>query len=139
MLTTVAVSALAGCDGDEDHRPSPGAAERYDVVIAICKTKLPSTQGFCDRISSSSDDVVYANVIFGRAPGHRVAVHTRVVDGGNAVDEPGGNVVPENRSWLDAVELDRARTCDETSCKVRVSAIVDGDEVAREDFTFESD
>jgi hypothetical protein len=136
MLMTIAASALVGCDDGD--RPSPGAADRYDVVIAICKTKLQSTQDFCDRISSSSDDVVYANVLFGKASGHRVAVHTRVVDGGSAVDEPAGNVVPQNRSWLDAVELDRDRTCDETSCKVRVSAVVDDEEVARKEFTFES-
>lgn len=133
-LTTAAAVAHPGCNHDQ--RPSPGAAERYDVVIAICETRLEKPQGFCDRISGSSADVVYANVVFGRAAGHRVAVHTRVVAGGIAVDDPDGRVVPENGSWLDAVQLDRARICDEPSCKVRVSAAVYDEEVAREEFTF---
>ena len=126
------IAAISGCDD----RPEPGAAEAYDVVIAICNDKLESTQDFCDRIDSSTADSVWANVLFGRAAGHTATVEIETVEGGDAHVAYPPNRVPENRSWLHGVEIPRAGACSDVTCQVAVSALVDGQEVARESFTF---
>jgi hypothetical protein len=137
-------SLLAGCalllgvtscgDGDE---PSPGLEEDYDVVIAVCNERLAGTRDFCERFDSSSADQVYANVIFGRAGGHRVTVRTEVVSGGDTVDKPPAQRVPEDRAWLHVVELTRATACTSSpDCELEITAVVDGQDVANQNFGF---
>ena len=130
------VAALSGCTTSGPERPSPGLAERYDVVIAICVDRLTSTQDFCDRIHESSADKVYANVLFGKAGGHDVGVRVQVTDGGDVIETSPVNHVPPNRSWLHGVEIPRSRTCVSTRCKLIVYALVDGIDVARSTFAF---
>ncbi len=126
--------ALAGCGGDE--QPSPGLAERYDVVIAVCADRLPSVTDICDRLTESSGNRVVANVIFGNAGGHEVTVRTEVTEGGDAVDEQPASTVPENRSWLHGVEINRRQACTAPECTLVVRAIIDGQEVANQEFRF---
>jgi hypothetical protein len=128
----LALAALAsGC--------GPDTAQEYDVLIAICHERLQSTDDFCERISESSGAVVYANVLFGRASGHRVTVVTEVTSGGSRIDEQPSSVVPPNRSWLHTVEIPRSSACLASSCELRVHAVVDGERVVAEDFAFTSD
>ena len=132
LASLLVIAPISGCDD----RPEPGAAEAYDVVIAICKERLQSTQDYCEPIGSSNADSVWANVLFGRVPGHSVTIAVRTVEGGDARVVMPSDRVPENRSWLKGVEIPRSDACSGVSCKVAVSAVVNGDEVAREYFTF---
>jgi hypothetical protein len=134
LIPAAAVLAvIVGCDGNQ---PQPGAAGTYDVIIAICPDRLRDIQDKCDRITKSTRQTVWANVLFGRAGGHTVQIVIETVDGGNARYVAPPDHVPADRTWLHADEIPRSGVCAQSACKVAVHAIVDGTEVAREDFSF---
>lgn len=117
-------------------RSSPGLAKKYDVVIAWCERRLQSTQDMCDRVASSRGNYIAANVLFGKAGGHRVSVEVEVVDGGSRRETPAPDAVPRNRTWLHGVEITRKEACDQSTCRLVARAFVDGLLVLDSDFRF---
>lgn len=111
-------------------------AEKYDVVIAICADRLKSTQDYCDRLDESTADSVVANVLFGKAGGHEVAVQVQVVEGGDVTEDSVPERVPVDRSWLHGVTIPRSLACADPNCALVVRAYVDGLEVDAQEFQF---
>ena len=130
MVITV---VIGGCTKKVGYDNSGG---KYDVVIAICHGRLAHVTSYCKRIEESDKDFVWANVIFGRAGGHEVAVGVEPGRGASRGDLSGANRVAPDHSFLHAVRIPRVGICKEANCEFTVQAIVDGRPVASKGFAF---
>jgi len=130
--------SLTGCDGSDENTgggEQTGAALEYDVVIAVCEERLSDTNDMCERVATSTADVIYAHALFGRAQGREVqmTVEGPLTDGAEAAPAA---TVPEDRTWLEGLEVFRERICASLPCEIVVRAYVDAQEAASETFTF---
>ncbi len=109
-------------------------AEEFDIIIAFCDHKLPTTQDTCERKFEFSGDTAWINVLFFKAAEHRVMVRINV---GDQSTENGPRDAPKDRSMLLASRLERAAFCSgHESCTVTVSAFVDDNLAAVDRFRF---